>query len=888
MSWKTGIERLAGFVSRRRRVRDLQEEMLSHVEHEAEENMAAGMPPDEARRAAWIKFGNLGVASENAAAMWTLPRVESVLSDMEFGWRMLSKSPGFALVAVLTLALGIGSSTAVFTIANAVLLRQMPYPHPDRIVLIWGSDNQAAESPGHGHRGQVSFTDTEDVRRRNHSFVEIANFADWKPTLSGGGESERLAATQVGDGYFNVVGVQPALGRAFTAEEQIDGRDRVVILSYELWKRRFNCDSSILGRSIQLNSVQHVVVGVMPQGFEPLPSTLVQGGELYRPVGETYDDTQRRSEHLRAIARLKSGVTPAQAQADVDAIARSMEAEHPKEDSRIGFKIATLQDDTGRELKPSLMILLCATLTLLLIACANVAGLLLARESSRQKEFALRTALGATRARIIRQSLTESFLLAGLGGLLGLSIAYAATRIAVTLAPRIGSPLAGASIDPAVLIFAGCAMLITTVLFGLAPAWHVTAVNPALGLKQGGQKSQVSRGSKRVHGVVIVGELALAVAMLTIAAVLVRSFIRLQRVELGFQPDHLLVMNVWAPYAKYKQPEQETAFYTELLRRVSSLPGVETAGLVQNPPLGDFDGRAILPEGRQDEPQNYLSPQAYLVTTDYLRTMQISLRDGRRFTDADNGQSPPVALVSKSLAARIWPGEDPLGKRFQLLSDKKVEGHYIFRTVVGVVADIRHLGPEERVLPAIYVPFRQLPASWMSLVVRSEQPMKLVPAIRAQLHALDPEIAAFRIGKYEQFLSDSLLIRRIVTGLIVVFGSMALFLAAIGLYGLVSYVVSQRMQEFGVRAALGARPQDLLCLVLGSGLRMVAFGSLIGLAAGAVAERILASMLTGTRGTDVPMMAVAVTLLATIGVVATVIPASRAAHVDPIETLRGE
>ncbi|HTZ90276.1 MAG TPA: ABC transporter permease [Alloacidobacterium sp.] len=882
MSWRTVWARMLGFGHRRDWDREFQEEMRSHIEHLTEENLAAGMSPEEARRAAGITFGNLGRAAEKASAMWTLPCLESVLSDLKFGWRMLWKSPGFAVVTVLTLALGIGSSMGVFTIARAVLLRRMPYPHADQIVLMWGSDGRGSD------RDQVSFTDTEDIRRRNHSFVEIANFSDWAPTLSGVAEPERVAGTQVGDGFFKVVGVQPSLGRAFTPEEQIDGHDRVVILSYELWQRRFNSDPSVLGRTIRLNAVPHVIVGVMPAGFEPLPSSLVQGGELYRPVAETYDNSQRRSEHLRAIARLKPGVTLADAQADVDAVARRMEADHPKEDADLHFRMAALQEDSARDLKPSLIVLLAGAFILLSIACANVAGLLLARGSSRQKEYALRTALGATRARSIRQSLVESLVMAATGGLLGLTVAYAAARVAATLAPRIGSPLAHASIDWQVLLFGGCAVLITTVLFGLAPALQITGASPAVALKQGGQASEVSRSGKKLHAAVIVCELASALVMLAVAALLIRSFIRLQDINLGFQTDHLLVMNVWVPYTKYREPDRQLAFYGELLHRVSSLPGVESAALVQNPPLRDFDGRAILPAGRSDDPRNYLSPQAYIVTPDYLRTMRIVLRDGRTFADSDNEKSEPVALVSRSLASQIWPGENAIGKKFQLLSDEKVDGHYPFRTVIGVVDDVRHFGPEGRVPPAIYVPFRQLPITWMSLVVRSQEPLALVPSIREQVRALDPEIAVFRIGKYEEELADSLLIRRIAMTLIAVFGGMSLFLAAVGLYGLVSYVVSRRMREFGIRAALGARPRDLLQLVLGSGLKLVALGVLIGLVGTVVAARLVTSILTGTGGANIVTLASSTALLASIGVLASVIPASRAARADPIETLRDE
>lgn len=883
MSWRTTVARVLGFVRRTDvRDRELHDEIRSHIELETDENIERGMDPVEARRAALLRFGSPQLAHEQSRGMWSLPSLESVLSDMKFGWRVLWKSPGVAGVAVLTLAVGIGSSTAVFTVGNAVMLRRMPYPEPDRIVLVWGSDGKGL------NRGQVSFTDIEDVRRRNRVFSSIANFADWTPTLSGVGEPERLAATQVSDGFFDVIGIGPAIGRAFTAEEHVDGRDRVVILSHGLWKRRFNADPAIIGRAIQFSSVPHLVIGVMPENFEGLPSTLVQGGELYRPIGESYDDTQRRSEHLRAIARLNPGVTIEKAQSDVERIARALEAEHPKEDANLHFSIATLQEDTAHELKPSIVVLSWAVLMLLLIACSNVAGLLLARSSSRQKEFALRTALGAPRSRILRQALTESAVLASLGGALGLGIAHAATQMSAALAPKIGSPLAHASVDPTVLAFTACAVLFTAVIFGLAPALHAAGNNISTSIKQGGQFAEISRGGRRFHTGIVIGELALALTMLTTAALLVQTFIGLQRVEIGFQTDDRLVMNVWIPESKYRAPELRVDFFDELLRRVSALPGVNSAALVQNPPLGNYDGRGMLPEGRVDSPENYLSPQTYIATPDYLRTMGIPLITGRAFSAADNESSEPVAIVSQSLADTMFPGQEAIGRKLQLFSDEKINGKYPFRTIVGVVGDVRHLGPDERMQPGLYIPYRQLPISWMSLVVHASKPMALVPSIRRELSAVDPDIAAFRIGTYAEFLADALLIRRIAMILIAAFGATALFLAGVGLYGLLSFVVSLRNREFGVRAAVGALPRDLVHLVLGSGLRLLIAGAGIGLACSVLAMRVAASVISGTAEPDAATLAVSVAILFTVAFVAIVLPARAAGQVDPASTLRAE
>ena len=883
MSWKSALARGLGFVrGNDDRSRDLQAEIRSHIELETDENIERGLDPVEARRAAFLKFGNPQLAQESSQAMWSVPTLESILSDFKYGFRMLKKAPLFSAVAIVTLAAGLGSSIGVFTVANAVLFRRLPYPDLDRIVLMWGGDRKT------GDRGQVSFTDTEDIRSRNRVFAAISNYADWTPTLSGQGDPERLAATQVSNGFFDVLGIKPSIGREFTEEENIDGNDNVVILSHNLWTRRFNADPGIIGRTILLNAVPHVVVGIMPEDFETLPSTLVQGGELYRPIGESYDDTQRRAEHLRAIARLKPGFTSAQAEADVERIARELESEHPKEEADIHYSIASLQVDAGHELRPSLTILGWAAAMLLLIACANVAGLLLARSNNRQKEFAMRSALGAPRSRLLRQAFTESLILATLGGAIGIAIAEVAAGMCVLLAPKLGSNLVKVAIDTTSLAFGGCAVLLTSILFGLAPALQSAKANISCAIKQGGQNKEVSRGGQRFQSLIVIGEFVLALTLLTVAALLVQTFVSLQKVDVGFRPERKLLMHVWLPSMKYKKPEQQVQFFDELIRRVSHLPGVKSAALVQNPPLGNFDGRAILPEGQADIPQNLLSPQAYFITPDYLQTMEIPLLQGRGFSAADNESGQLVAIVSQSLANRMFPGQDAVGRKLQLLSDKKIDGKYPSRVIVGVVGDIRHLGPDARVTPGLYVPFRQLPVTWMSLVVDCESPSAIVPSIRGELRTIDRDVAAFKISTYEDLLSDSLLIRKLAMGLISTFGGMALFLAAVGLYGLLSYGVSVRMREFGVRAALGALPADLVKLVLRSGLKLVLLGGLVGIVSSAVAGRFAASVIAGTIPPDVLTITTSFAILAGVAVLASLIPALAAGRANPASTLRTE
>jgi predicted permease len=883
MSWRVPVARLLGSIwGTHRRDRDLRDELNSHIEIETDANIQRGLDATEARRAALLKLGNPQLVYESSHAMWSVPTIGSILADLRFSWRILWKNPAFAIVAVVTLALGIGSSSAVFTIANAVLLRRMPYPDSSRIVLLWGSDGGAAD------RGQVSFTDTEDIRRSNRSFSAICNYADWTPTLSGQGEPERLAATQVSDGFFDVIGVKPAIGRPFLAAEHIDGHDNVVILSHELWTSKFNADPGIIGRAIQLNSMPHVVVGIMPKGFEPLPSTLVQGGALYRPVGETYDDTQRRSEHLRGIARLRPGATLKQAQADVDGIARELEREHPKEDAGVRYRIASLQEDSSTELKPSLSILSLAVVLLLLSACANLAGLLLARGSTRQREFAMRLSLGAPKRRIFRQVLIESLILGSLGGLFGMALVFAARRAGIALAPKLGSQLSHVTVDGRVLAFCGLAVLFTSILFGLAPAFRAAHVSLSEALKQSAQSVEGPRSGQYFRSAIVVGEFVLALTLLTVSTQLIQTFVRLRQIDMGFDPAGRVVMNVWLPSAKYKDPGRSVAFFEELLRRVSSLPGVTSSALVQNPPLGSFDGRAVLPQGKADIPQNLLSPQAYLVTPDYFRTMGISLLRGRIFTNADNEHGQAVAIVSQNLANRMFPGQDAIGRKLQLYSDKKIDGRYPDRTIVGVVSNVRHLGPDGRVTEGLYVPFRQLPVTFMSLVLWCKTPVGIVPSVRRELRSLDSDVAAFRIGNYVEFLADSLLIRKMATVLIASFGAVALFLAGVGLYGLLSYTVSLRIREFGVRAALGALPRDLVALVVQSCMKLLIIGATIGLISSALAARIVATTLAGTVRLDWATIVSCLAMLTAVGFVACTLPARTAGLANPAATLRGE
>jgi putative ABC transport system permease protein len=876
--------RFASLWNRNHRDNDFADELAGHIDIATEDNLRSGMTPAEARRKALVELGGLESIKESYRDRRGVPWLEHIAQDLRYTLRQMKHSPGFVIVAVITLAVGIGSTTGVFTVANAVLLRAMPYPEPDRLMLIWGDD-----AGGRDQRDQVSFTDIEDVRTRNRVFTAVSNFAHWQPTLAQSGlPPERLNATQVGDEFFKVIRVTPALGRTFTPEEQIDGKDRVIILSHQLWKNRFGADPAVLGSTIRLSSQPYLVVGVMPPSFESLPSTLVKGGDLYRPIAEPYDDTQRDAHHLRAIARLRSGVTLAQAQQDVDRVAQQLQSEHPREDHSLKYRLTHLEEDTVSGYRPSLLLLLGAVATLLLVSCVNIAALLLARGSARRKEMAVRAALGASASRLLLQALTESMLLSSLGAALGMALAFLARNMARSLAPNMGSPLAHASIDYRVLLFTALVTVITAVLFGAAPALQSLKIKVVDTLKQGGQVSGIGRSQKKLHGALIIIELALAVVLLSVGGLLMRSFVRVQQVDLGFQPEQRLSINVWPPYAQYRSPEKQRAFFHELLRRVEAIPGVYSAAVVQNAPLHSFDGRAVLPEGREDRPENVLSPEAYFVTPKYLQVMGTPLLRGRAFTDSDDDHSQQVAIISEQLAAQIWPGQDSIGKRLQFHSDKKVDGKYPFRTIVGVVADIRHNGPELPAKPSIYLPFDQFPVPFLTLVVHSATPQAIVPAIRRELAGIDADIALFDIGTMSDFMARTTLLRRLSMSLVVAFGLLALFQAAVGLYGLISYLVAQTQRELGVRAALGASPKNLLMLVGRFAFRLLLAGSVVGLVIAVIINRVIVSMLFETLPLDLVTILASVAVLALVGLLASYLPARRAAYADPSLVLRGE
>jgi putative ABC transport system permease protein len=810
--------------------------------------------------------------------------METLLQDVRYGCRMLVRSPGFTAVAVITLALGIGANTAIFSVVNAILLRALPYKNPNSLALIW-SDQRTGDN-----RSQLSFTDVDDYRAQNHVFENVVAFGDWSAVFSGEGSPELIPGMQVGDGYFALMGAQPLLGRGFLPEEQTDGKDQVVVLGYGLWQRRFGGDPGIVGRQITVRQQPYTVVGVMPKDFPALPPSLVtNGAQFYRPVAEKHDDKERTSRHLRAIARLKPGVVLQNAQADLEVINQRLAKQFPNEYAANGVRVVTLQEDIVGTLRPALLVLLGAVGFLLLIACANLANLLLARSTERKREIALRSALGASRSRLVRQALTESVLLALGGGMIGILVARWGTSLISAMGVKVIPQLVDIGIDLRVLGFTAVVSLFTGLLFGLVPALQLSAPNLNEVLKEGGRGSHgAARGTLR--DALVISEIALALMLLTGAGLLLRTFSKLHSVDPGFNPKNVLTMAVALPSSNYPfGSAKPVVFYRDLLDRTSVLPGVLSAAAVSILPLGgDFDTAGAEVEGQVYGPGEQPSPERYIVTKDYFRTMQISLVRGRAFSEADNQDSPLVLLVSATAAQRWWPDQDPIGKRMRLPGTTPEQGQ-IWRTVVGVVKDVKQAGLDAAHTMQVYVPHARYRNGHMTLVVRTaSDPLSCAKEVRQQVSTLDKDLAVSDIASMEQVLSGSIAARRFSTVLLGGFAALGMLLASVGVYGILSYSVAQRTPEIGVRVALGAGEWDVLSLVVGQGLRL----ALLGMGAGSVAAlaltRLMSSLLFETSPAD-PAMFVGVTgLLGAVALVASYIPARRAAKVDPMVALRYE
>jgi len=868
------LMRLFGLFHRNRREREFAEELESHLAMHIEDNLRARMSPEEARRVALIKLGGVTQVQELHRERRGLPMLETLFHDLRFGARMLFRNPGFTLIAVVTLALGIGANTAIFSVVNAVLLRPLPYPEPGRLVRFWETN------PGRGWLEFAASAPNFAHWRKQQSVCEqLAAYEFNTFNFTGSGEPERVAALRVTANLFSVLGVAPAHGRDFLSEEEQSGRNHVAILSNGLWRRRFGADPNLIGRQIQLSGESYTVVGVMPPHFQ-----LTEGTELWTPLTLR---TNSSGHNLSVIGRLKPGVSLAQAQASMGAIARQLEQQYPELNTGWGVRMSAFYDwIVPEQIRRSMLTLFTAVGFVLLISCTNVANLLLARASARRMEMAIRASMGASRWRVTRQLLTESLLLSTLGGLVGLLLAFWCTGL-IKANTALNIPrLNETRLDVKALGFTFLIALGAGLIFGLAPAWQASklALNETLkegGLSGGGGKRQ------RLRGALVIAEVALALTLLVGAGLMIRSLMRLQNVPLGFAPNHVLTMQLALPTAKYGQGAPRVNFFNQLLQRLRATPGVIDASAIYNLPLagGDWAEEVTL-EGRDAAPSGTPLPaEVNAVTPRYFQTMGIPLLAGRDFTEQDRGafwlgESPWTLIVNETFARRYWPNENPIGKRFRF-------GDNVFGTVIGVVGDVRSQSLEREARPAFYVSHGHFSWPTLTIVVRaSAPPESMTAALRAQVYALDHDLPVYNIRPMEQIVSNAAGQPRFQTLLLGLFGAAALSLAAIGIYGVMAYTVTQRTHEIGVRMALGARTRDVLRHVLGQGMKLVLMGATLGLAGAFVAARALKSMLFVVSPADPLTFAAVTVFLALVAFAACWIPARRATKVDPLVALR--
>lgn len=818
--------------------------------------------------------------------------LETFWQDVRFGGRMLRKNLGFTLIVVLTLAAGIGANTAIFSIVYAVLLRPLPFHDPHQLVFVWETDlNRGVQ------RGVVAPAEYLDWQEQSRSFSNMAAWRSWTSDVRGHDEPAHVLSAQVTYNFFDMLGTKAALGRTFVADDGLPGHGQVVIITNALWRERFGADPALIGQSIDVDDQPYTVIGVLPPGFTVFGTS--KRYDVWTPF--TWDRTQlNREEHsVIVFARMKPGVTLAQAQAEMEAINARLRKAFPGPDEKLGIRVQDLQEDIVGSLRPALLLLMAAVGLVLLIGCANVANLLLARSAGRGREIATRAVLGAGRMRLVRQLITESVLLAVMGGALGIVIAYVGTRLLLVLQPTGG---VGAlphrewiGVNFPVLLYTAAISLITGILFGLAPALHVARTDLQEAIKEGG-KGSTSRRGKWVRSTLVVAELAISLMLLTAAGLLIQSFSRLLGESAGFNPTGVLTLETWLPPAHYPSSAQAAAFYQQSLERIAAVPGVSEAGAINFLPLSgwqdftdfDIEGRPAPPPGEE------FNSQYRVVDANLFRTLEIPVLRGRAFSSSDGAEAPGVAIVSELLAHRYWPNQNPIGQRIRL-HVQPVPGPWRpdlrqdWLTIVGVAGDIREWEYADPHVPELYLPYLQNPSHLMRFTVRAAgDPSALAPAVRQAVWSVDKNQSITEVKTMDRLLSEVLAQRRLNIWLLAGFAGLALLLAAVGIYGVMSYSVDQRRHELGIRMAMGAQPGDVIRLLLGQGLRLTLAGILAGVIAAVLFSRWLSSLLFGVKPGDPFTLAVVAVILGVVALAACYIPARRAMRVDPLTALRYE
>ena len=804
--------------------------------------------------------------------------MELLLQDVRYAVRLLLKRPLFATVAVVTLALGIGANTAIFSVVDAVLLTPLAYQEPDRLMMIW-----AINSSSNADQQPASVPDFDDLKEQSQSFDEIAASRNQAFNLADGDEPERVGGARVSVNMFSTLAVKPMVGRDFLESEGLAGAQPVVILSHSLWQQRYGSDQNIVGRALNVDGKSYTVVGVLPKGiYYPAQDT-----NLYVPFIPQQNEIVRGARFLRVVGRLKKDVSPAEARAEMETIAGRVADAYPATNKGWGIYLVPLHEQIVGRVRPALIVLLSAVGCVLLIACTNVANLLLARAAARSSEFAIRAALGASRWQLVRQLLTESLVLSALGGVFGLLLATWGvpflTGISASSIPRVE----GIGINIRVLGFTAIVSLVTGAVFGLAPALRSSSKQLTHALREGRRGSTGSILHQRLLGALVVSEIAIAMVLLVVAGLMIRSFLSISNVAPGLNPKGVITLGVGLPLSRYPGVQQQAVFYDKLVAQVRTLPGVESAAsVIRLPMLGFNASTGFTVQGKPVQQGTEPNADYRAVTDDYFRTMGIPLLKGRDFTVRDSKDAPDAMIINDMLAERFFPGEDPVGKRIQIFPDATR-----WRDIVGVVGNVKLLGLDAETNPTIYVPYGQnpYPAALRNvfLVARtSSDPKSLIASIRSELKSLDKDIPVSQVQTMEEVISGSLAQRRLSMSLLVVFAALAAGLSAVGIYGVMAYTVAQRTHEIGIRMALGAEQKDVIKMVMGDGAKLTLAGIGAGLAVAVGLTRFLQSLLYQVSATDTVTYASIALLLTVVALLASYMPARRAAKVDPMEALR--
>jgi putative ABC transport system permease protein len=880
-AWRRLLARARGLFSRRDDA-DFEREIDEHFRLLIDRYVRGGMTQEEATTAARRQFGNTTLLREERWEMQTFPTVEALWSDCRHTVRMVAKSPGFASAIVLTLALGIGANTAIFSICNAVLLKPLPYADPDRLMMLW------EQLPDNGELITVAPANFVDWREQTSSFAGVVAI---NPTssliMSGTGEPARLSAAGVSWDFFTVLGTPPVLGRGFLAEEDQPGRNRVAILSHRTWVERFGAAADVVGRTTSLNEIPYTIVGVLPRDFELLGRSSDQWSrdrfDVWVPLALAASPS-RGTHPLRVVARLKPEADLGEAQAELDLLGARLAAAYPDENKGKGIRAVSLRQQVTAEVRAQLVILLGAVVFVLAIACANVANLMLSRSAARQKETSVRLAIGATRARIAQQFVVESALLGLAGGAVGLALATGVMGVAVPYLPLDIPRTSAISLDWRVLLFTAGASLTTGILFGLVPLFHSRRVQAQQSLVHGARVA--GGGQTRLRGALVAAQVAITLVLLVGAGLMMRSLWTLLHVPTGFRSDHVLTARITLPRARYADAGRVAAFQRQLFERVRGIPGVERAGAGAYLPLsGDDNGWAFFIDGRSPKPVGVYDFAKYRAVSDgYFDAIGTAVVRGREFRSSDDQEAPFVAVINQAMAGKFWSGQDAVGERIRF-------GGRQWRTIVGVVGDVRHEGLAGEPKPEMYVPFGQAPNVETSsrLVVRAAiDPMSTTSAVRAAVAAVDPAVPLDQIRTMDELVSSAAGQPRFRALLLTALSILALLMASIGIYGVTNYAVVQRTRELGICMALGATAGDVLRSVMNRSARLILMGFAVGLAASVALTRVIAGWLFGVAPLDVLTFATVSLLLCAVAFLATYIPARRATRIDPVRALRYE